>query len=59
MDRYGNECSQDKALDCKVTHHITQPGMCVMGDEVGGNLSMKGDGHIGGSLYVTKRGKVP
>ena len=33
--------------------------MCVMGDEVGGNLSMKGDGHIGSSLYVTKRDKVP
>ena len=34
MDRYGNECSQDEALGCKVTHHITRPDMCVMGDEV-------------------------
>ena len=59
MDRYGNKCSKDKALDCKVTHQITRPDMCVMGDEVGGNLSMKGDGHIGGSLYDTEKGKVP
>ena len=32
--------------------------MCVMGDEVGGTLSMKGDVNIGDSLYVTEKGKV-
>ena len=37
MDKYGTKCFQDEALGCKVTHHITGPDMCVMGDEVGGN----------------------
>ena len=29
--------------------------MCIVGDEVGGNSSQKGDGHVGGTLHVYER----
>ena len=32
--------------------------MCGMSDEAGGYLSMKGDGHICGRLFITEKGKV-
>ena len=38
---------------------MVHPEMCVVGDEVGGNLCMKGDGHIGGELLLTENGMVP
>jgi len=59
MDRDGNICSEQEAYGCKVHHQIVRPDMCLCGDEVGGNISMKGDGHVGGELFVTEKGRVP
>ena len=33
--------------------------MCIVGDEVRGNSSQKGDGRIGGTLYVCERNFTP
>ena len=59
MDRYGNVCNEDDAFGCKVFHQLVRPDMCICGDEVGGNISMKGDGHAGGQLMLVERGQVP
>ena len=58
-DRAGNVCMEKDALGCKVTHDILRPDMCIVGDEVGGNISMKGDGHAGGELYLCAKGTIP
>jgi len=59
MDRYGNICDESSAFGCQVFHKLVRPDMCVCGDEVGGNLSMKGDGHIAGTKLLTGVGNVP
>ena len=59
MDRQGNICEEGAAFGCKVFHQLVRPDMCVCGDEVGGNLSMKGDGHIAGTKLLTGVGNVP
>ena len=33
--------------------------MCIVGDEVGGNSTQKGDGHIGGTLHLCERNFNP
>mmetsp|Transcript_12989 Transcript_12989/g.15241 ORF Transcript_12989/g.15241 Transcript_12989/m.15241 type:complete len:145 (-) Transcript_12989:100-534(-) len=43
----------------KVTHEINHPKMYIVMDEVGGNTSQKGDGHIGGKLLVCGKGMIP
>lgn len=48
MDRLGNLFSEEEAFGYKVFHKLVRPDMCLYGNEVGGNLSMKGDGHIDG-----------
>ena len=32
--------------------------MCLVVDEVGSNLSQKGDVHIGGQMYMCERGAI-
>ena len=60
MDRDGNSAaSQSEAFGCKCTHRIDHPSMCLVVDEVGSNLSQKGDGHIGGQKYVCAKGTIP
>ena len=60
MDRDGNKvASQSQAFGCKCTHVIDHPWMCLVVDEVGSNLSQKGDGHIGGQKYVCAKGTIP
>lgn len=49
MNRDGEKCQPIQAFGCKVTHRIKHPDMCIIGDEVGGNSSQKGDGHISGT----------
>ena len=44
---------------CKVNLNITRPDIVFMMDEVGGNISQKGDGVVGGELQLCKRGKTP
>ena len=34
------------------------PNLCLYLDEVGGNVLMKGDGHVRGELYLTEKGIV-
>ena len=38
------------------THKIDHPEMCLVVDEVGSDLSQKGDGHIGGAKYACEKG---
>ena len=59
LNMNGEECSEAKALDCKVTHKFLLPGLSFVDDEVGGNLSMKGDSHVGGQKFLTGTGTVP
>ena len=46
--------SQKFGLHC--THKIDHPEMCLVVDEVGSDLSQKGDGHIGGAKYACEKG---
>ena len=55
MNRDGEECQPIEGFDCKVTHRITRLDLCIISDEVGGNSSQKGDGHIGGTLHIQKK----
>lgn len=57
QDREGNKVQEGDAFGCKVTHSIIEPDWCIVGDEVGGNLSMKGDG--GRKKLLCARGNVP
>ena len=42
MDRNGKQVDQKDTLGCMVTHKLVcHPDKFVVGDEVGGNLSMK------------------
>ena len=59
MDRDGKECQPIEAFGCKVSHSIKHPDMCIVGDEVGGNTSQKGDGYIGVTLHLCKRNLTP
>ena len=59
MNRDGEECQPIEAFGCKVTHRIKHPNMCIVGGEVGGNSSQKGDGHIGCTLYLCERNFIP
>ena len=59
MDREGNVISETEGHGCKVTHDLIHSEMCVVGDEVGGNLNMSGDGHIGGTLLLCEKNCVP
>ena len=53
-DRAGNEFSEDEAYGCKAIYKIIWPDMCIYGDEVGGSLSMKGDGNESGSFNLVR-----
>ena len=48
--------TEANVFGCMVTHDLIQPDYCVVGDKVGGNLNMIGDGHIRGQCPV---GSVP
>ena len=59
QDSKGLACEPETAMGYKVTHEITHPEMCVVMDEIGGNTSQEGDGHIGGKLLVCGKEIVP
>ena len=59
MNRDGDIVEQKDSFGCKVFHRLVRPDMCIVGDEVGGSISMKGDGHRGGMLYVCGKKQVP
>ena len=52
MDENGNECQEKDYCGCQVKYRLTHPDRCFVGDEVGGNISMKGDGHAAGKLLL-------
>ena len=58
MDIKGNIVEEADAYGCKCSHELTHPGFCIVMDEVGGNTSMTGDGHIGGEKYLCEKGVV-
>ena len=49
------DCEKD-AVGHLVKVEITHPEWLLFGDEVGTEMSMKDDGHIGGTKYVTAKG---
>ena len=59
MDLDGSVCDEQNPFGCKVFHRLIRPDMCIVGDEVGGTISMKGDGHVGGQLFVCGRKEIP
>jgi len=59
MDRKENIVDEGSTYGCKVTHAIARPDYCIVADEVGNNISMKGDGHIGGQMYLCTKGAIP
>ena len=45
-----NEFTSDYDGPLKINFHLTHPEMCLVVDEVGSNISQKGDGHIKSSF---------
>ncbi len=56
MDQYGNEVDESHRFGKKVDTEMTHPEYCIFGDETRCNTSMKTDGHIAGTKYITKAG---
>ena len=60
MDKMGNIVENKKdSFGEMCTHVLTHPEMCFVADEVGSNISMRTDGHIGGEKLICERGSVP
>lgn len=60
MNKDGNVVEkQEDAFGQKCTIRITHPEYCLVGDEVGGNTSQQGDGHVGGKKYLCECGCIP
>ena len=56
MDRMGTKYDNaDSLFGLPCTHTLGHPNMCLVVDEVGSNISQKGDGHIGGTKYICVR----
>ena len=58
-DRNGKQVDEKDVLGCIVTHKLCHPDRYFVGDEVGGNLSMKGDDHTAGRKALTATESVP
>ena len=41
MDETDKVCDESPKYGCKVTHDLIYPEWCLVGDEGGGNISMK------------------
>ena len=56
-----SDCIIDEldALGCKVTHDLIHPAMCIIGDEVGGNINMSSGGYTGGEKSLCEKDSVP
>ena len=48
MDRAENIVEEGNMIGYKVTYNITRLDMIVVGDEVGGNISIRSDGYVWG-----------
>ena len=58
-DRNGNTCSKEDSFGCKVTHEIIHHHYALVAHELGGNISQKGDSHVGGTKLLCEKGSVP
>ena len=58
MNCEGNICHESEAFGYKVQHKIIHPKFCFCGDEIGGNILMKGDRHNGGELLLAEKGTI-
>ena len=58
MGEIGIVCDESQAYGCKVTHYLIYPEWCLVGNEVGGNISMKGDSYAGGRLNLAPKRRV-
>ena len=56
MNRQGNVYEENDAFGYTVTHGINGPDYILVMDEVVGNTSQKGDGHLGGELMLCEPG---
>ena len=59
MNLEGNVVSKQNTFCCTVTHDIIWSNYCIVANEVGDNISIKGDGHIGCQKYLCEKGSVP
>ena len=59
MDAHGNIYNEKDAARFKVTHGVRYPNYFLVADELGGNISQKGDGHIGGTRILCEKGSAP
>ena len=61
MNRDGDvtTTSMKEAFGLPCTHRIIHPDMCLVVDEVGSNLSQKGDGHVGGRKVMCEKHCTP
>ena len=59
MDCEGKILGEEHAFGCKVTHWIIYPVNVIVFDELGGNISQKGDGHVGGQLFLCEKEETP
>jgi len=60
VDKDGNEVNQQsQAVGRKITHRIIHPDYTLHADEVGGDTSQKGDGHVGGVKFLTAPDTIP
>ena len=58
MDLEVKVCNKSQTYGCNVTHDLIHLELCLVGDEVIGNISMKAYGHIGGQLHLATKGRV-
>ena len=58
MNSEGKECCQSEAFGYILTHNLIHIDWCLVGDKVGENISMKGDGRAEGRLYLAAKGRV-
>ena len=54
-----NEFSSEYDGPFKTNFKLTHPENCLVVDEVGSNISQKGDGHIAGKKYVCEIDSIP
>ena len=60
MDKEVNIVNEEKdSFGCKVSIDIQRPGMCIVMDEVGCNLSQENDKSVGGQKYVCGKNDQP
>ena len=59
MEKEGKVVEEAGEYGYKCSHSLEYPGYCVVMDEVGRNINMKGDGHIGREMYLCELGMIP